>query len=159
MRRGERAHDRWWRKAYAATRIERYYANHEESKRIGAQRAKERYASLEKGSSEYIKRLLRARIWKAVKMYSRSDIKPRKHGRTLDLVGCSAPALRNHLESKFTEGMGWHNQGDWHIDHIVPCCSFDLSDPYQQRACFHFTNLQPLWARDNISKGGRCASA
>jgi hypothetical protein len=63
--------------------------------------------------------------------------------------------LRQHLEAQFTDGMSWDNYGrdGWHIDHIRPCASFDLTDPEQQRQCFHYTNLQPLWAADNIRKG------
>lgn len=71
---------------------------------------------------------------------------------TLKLLGCNLETVRQHLESKFTEGMSWDNYGKWHIDHIMPCASFDLSDPEQQRKCFHYTNLQPLWAKDNMQK-------
>jgi hypothetical protein len=60
----------------------------------------------------------------------------------LDLLGCSIEALKEYLEFKFKRGMRWDNYGDWHIDHILPCCSFDLSNPEQQRQCFHWTNLQ-----------------
>ena len=51
--------------------------------------------------------------------------------------------------------MNWNNcgLGGWEIDHILPCNSFDLSDPKQQELCFNYTNLQPLWAIDNIKKG------
>jgi hypothetical protein len=47
------------------------------------------------------------------------------------------------------------NHGIWHIDHITPCTAFDLTDPEQQKKCFHYTNLQPLWASDNIRKGNK----
>jgi len=75
----------------------------------------------------------------------------------LDFIGCSIDDLKSHLEKSFTDGMSWENYGvhGWHIDHIRPCCSFDLTDPEQQRECFHYTNLQPLWAEDNLAKGGR----
>lgn len=55
--------------------------------------------------------------------------------------------------------MTWENHGmrGWHIDHKRPCSSFDLSDPAQQCACFHFSNLQPLWATENLRKGDRVA--
>ncbi len=59
------------------------------------------------------------------------------------------------LAAKFTNGMAWDDYGDWHIDHILPCISFDLSDENQQKICFHYTNLQPLWATDNLKKGSK----
>jgi hypothetical protein len=74
---------------------------------------------------------------------------------TMKLIGCSAEQLKKHLESKFKQGMSWSNYGKWHIDHILPCASFDLSKPEEQRKCFHYTNLQPLWAKENLSKGNR----
>lgn len=81
----------------------------------------------------------------------------RKAGRTFDLCGCPACWLEVHLESQFRSGMTWENYGPvWHIDHIRPCASFDLTDPDQQRACFHWTNLQPLFAAENMSKGKAC---
>src|SRR5258708_1385726 len=79
----------------------------------------------------------------------------RKSTRTLKLLGCSVKELKIHLERQFPSGMSWENREKWHIDHIIPCSKFDLADPAQQRACFHYSNLQPLWAVDNIRKGGR----
>ena len=78
-----------------------------------------------------------------------------KTGSTFDLLACSLDELRTHLESQFTDKMTWENYGEWHIDHIRPCASFDLTDPEQQRQCFHFSNLQPLWAEDNLRKSGK----
>ena len=57
-----------------------------------------------------------------------------------------------YLDAKFTDGMSWENHGEWHIDHILPCASFNLLIEDEQRKCFHYTNLQPLWAKDNLSK-------
>jgi hypothetical protein len=91
---------------------------------------------------------LRNRLNGAIKLNTKS-------ASTLELLGCAVEYLEHHLESQFTEGMSWDNHGEWHIDHIIPIDSFDLTDPAQQRECFHFTNLQPLWAKDNWSKGGR----
>jgi len=76
-----------------------------------------------------------------------------KSAKTLQLLGCTVEQLRAHLEARFTSGMSWSNYGEWHIDHIKPCSSYDMSDPVQQAACFHYTNLQPLWAIDNLKKG------
>lgn len=75
---------------------------------------------------------------------------------TRDLLGCSMPDLRTHLEKQFRPGMTWENYGPiWHVDHIRPCTKFNLADPAQQRECFHFTNLQPLFALENLRKGNR----
>lgn len=78
-----------------------------------------------------------------------------KSASTEKLIGCSISELRQHLEKQFTEGMSWDNHSiiGWHIDHRKPCDSFDLTDPIQQRECFHFSNLQPLWYDENIRKG------
>lgn len=77
-----------------------------------------------------------------------------KSAATLELVGCSIKILKTHLERQFQVGMSWDNYGkEWHIDHIRPCASFDLSLAEQQKLCFHFSNLQPLWSIDNLRKG------
>lgn len=82
----------------------------------------------------------------------------KKNGkRTIDFIGCSIDELKIHLESKFQNGMSWDNYGlyGWHVDHIRPCTSFDLSKKEEQEKCFHYTNLQPLWAIDNIKKSNK----
>jgi hypothetical protein len=76
-----------------------------------------------------------------------------KSAHTLELLGCSLEHLKVWLAFYFQPGMSFANYGLWHIDHIRPCASFDLSNPVQQRECFHYTNLQPLWAKENMSKG------
>jgi hypothetical protein len=80
-----------------------------------------------------------------------------KSAKTMELIGCSIEELWTHIEQKFTKGMNKKNYGlyGWHLDHIMPCDSFDLSDPKQQKECFHYTNLQPLWAKDNIAKSNK----
>lgn len=76
-----------------------------------------------------------------------------KSAKTLELLGCTGPQLRDFLTAKFRPGMAWKNYGSvWEIDHRQPCASFDLSDPVQQRLCFHFSNLQPLFVPDNRAK-------
>lgn len=79
----------------------------------------------------------------------------RKTKTALNLVGCSLEELREHFEKKFRLGMSWENYGKWQIDHIRPCASFALDDPRQQAECFHFSNLQPLWVEENLSKGAK----
>jgi len=82
-----------------------------------------------------------------------------KSKKTMELLGCTIDELWLHLEKQFQPGMTRENygfgEGCWHNDHIRPCSSFDLSDPEQQKICFHYTNLQPLWQRDNLSKGAK----
>jgi len=69
------------------------------------------------------------------------------------LLGCSIDFYRGYIESKFTKGMTFENHGNngWHFDHIKPCKSFDMQDPAQQYLCFHYTNIQPLWATTSIA--------
>lgn len=90
---------------------------------------------------------IRSRITMALKGKDKSDF-------SLRLLGCTIQELKQYLESQFKEGMTWDNHGyyGWHIDHIKPCASFDLSKPSEQRKCFHYTNLQPLWMKENFSK-------
>ena len=79
-----------------------------------------------------------------------------KTASALQLLGCSIHQLKRHLESLFKPGMNWDNYGKgWHIDHRRPVSRFDLRDPEQQKACFHWTNLQPLWAMENIRKSNK----
>ena len=93
---------------------------------------------------------LRSRLSIAVK-------KGKKAASTIELTGCTIAELRDYLQSQFLPGMTWENYGKhgWHVDHIRPCASFDLIDEKQQRECFHYANLQPLWAIDNFRKGAR----
>jgi hypothetical protein len=91
---------------------------------------------------------LRSRIWYALHGNS-------KFLRFKEIVGCSEEFLKKHIECQFIEGMSWENYGayGWHLDHIRPCKSFNMEDTEEQKKCFHYTNLQPLWREDNISKG------
>jgi hypothetical protein len=83
----------------------------------------------------------------------------KKNGSTLELVGCSFEELRAHIERQFTRGMSWERISEIEIDHRIPCAAFDLADPSQQRSCFHFSNLRPLWKSRNRAKGARLDSA
>ena len=81
----------------------------------------------------------------------------RNTNRLLSLIGCSFDVMLNHIEQQWVEGMSWDNHGirGWHVDHIKPCASFDLTCPEQLAQCFHYTNMQPLWWRDNLKKGSK----
>ena len=84
-----------------------------------------------------------------------------KSAKTIELLGCTIEEFKKYLEKQFYpnpdtgEQMTWSNYGfyGWHIDHIKPCDVFDLSDPKQQKECFNYKNQQPLWAKENLTKG------
>lgn len=94
---------------------------------------------------------LSSRIWSALRGRAKSS-------RTIELLGCPISWLQVHLESLFCPGMSWENYGEvWHVDHIRPCASFDLFKDSEQKICFHWTNLQPLFALENVIKGAKIA--
>lgn len=90
---------------------------------------------------------LRSRLYKAIRGYSK-DVSAVKD------LDCSIEQLKKHIESQFREGMTWDNYGTrgWHIDHILPLSSFNLSDTHQAKKACHYTNLQPLWWYENLKK-------
>lgn len=71
------------------------------------------------------------------------------------LIGCAPEEFRDRIESQFLPGMNWDNRSDWHLDHKMPCASFDLTDSAQQKACFHYSNIRPIWGPDNMRKGAK----
>jgi hypothetical protein len=95
-----------------------------------------------------LKQQLSHRIYLALKNKVKSK-------RTKDLLGCNIEQLWIHLEKSFKPGMTKENYGKWHVDHIIPCSSFDLTKSEEQAQCFHYTNLQPLWASENLAKGSK----
>ena len=150
--------------------LERYYKNREHNllkqkewhysnreKRI-KQLREYSYANKNR-RNEYLKKKKETDIQFKIRKNIRDRMRAAMDGKsksknTIDLLGCSIEEVKIYLENQFTEGMTWNNYGKkgWHIDHILPCASFDLTDPEQQKKCFHYTNLQPLWAKDNYSK-------
>ena len=78
-----------------------------------------------------------------------------KYSNTFDMLPYTLEELISHLENNFTEGMTWENYGEWHVDHIKPMASFtfDSVDDESFNECWSLSNLQPLWAKDNLSKG------
>jgi hypothetical protein len=93
---------------------------------------------------------VRTRIWYALKRRRAT-----KREKTSKLVGCSFLFLKQHIESQFREGMAWDKPNSFHIDHILPLASFDLTDPEQLKAACHWTNLQPLYPVENMQKGAK----
>jgi hypothetical protein len=95
-----------------------------------------------------LKKVCRNRVNRALKGLTKS-------ASTMELIGCTIEELRRHIESLFEPWMTWENHGLWDIDHIEACAKFDMLDPEQQRACFNWSNLQPMEHIANIKKGAR----
>ncbi len=112
---------------------------------------RENYAKRWQSDPQYrICKALRRRVAKVIELQ-----RGVKSADTMSLIGCDWDALKAHIESQFAEGMSWANYGQWHIDHIVPCSHFDLTDRRHQRTCFNWQNLRPLWAEQNLSRNNR----
>jgi hypothetical protein len=101
--------------------------------------------TIEQQIESKIKKSLRRRLRKALK----GNVKT---GTIAKQIGCTSAELRLHLENQFTNGMTWNNYGEWHIDHIRPMCSFELSKVEDLNQVNHYSNLRPLWAEDNLAK-------
>ena len=78
----------------------------------------------------------------------------RKSAKTIELIGCEISDLKRHIEEQFLIDMDWNNWGTngWHIDHVRPCALFDLKEEGQQKVCFNWRNLRPMWGKENQSK-------
>jgi len=113
-----------------------------DQKKARAARRRKRMAA---NPSERIRNAVSARMWAA--------LKGRNDGALFSRLGYSADTLVEHLERQFTDGMSWDNYGTWHVDHIRPCASFDMTNEAQFAQCWALDNLTTLWAEDNIRKG------
>jgi len=96
----------------------------------------------------------KARLFAALRSRLRSALFS-KRKTTCEYLGCSLSFFRSHLEAQFRPGMTWENFGEWHMDHIVPLSAFDLSDPKQIEIACNWTNIRPLWAKDNLRKSAK----
>ncbi len=95
---------------------------------------------------------LRSRIYTAIRSNG-----GKKFHNTEKLIGCDIEFLKWYIESRFTEGMSWDKlvNGEIHIDHHIPCAEFDLTDETQQKQCFYYSNLRPMWWLDNLHKAAQ----
>ncbi len=112
------------------------------------------YRNKHKTESKYrLNRSIGISICKSLK--NNSGSKNKRHWETL--VSYSLEDLKNYLEKQFKKNMNWNNFGEWHIDHIIPISAFNFSSPEHLdfQRCWSLDNLQPLWAKDNLSKGNK----
>lgn len=113
--------------------------------------SKKMYALSPKGSVFRLKKIIRSRIYNSIKRSTGK--KPRIKQRTVEMLGCTINAMKDHLQKQFKKGMTWDNHGThWHVDHIIPLSQFDFANPIQFALATHYTNLQPMWAEENLSK-------
>ena len=138
-RRREKYKDEEYREHKLAINRESYHRNSEEFMK------KYKYR-LQNDIQFALTRRLRSRL---------SNIMRRKHktGSFIKDLGCSIDEFKVHIENQFVEGMSWENRDEWHLDHIIPLASFDLTNRQEFLQACHYTNIQPLWATENLSKG------
>jgi hypothetical protein len=124
----------------------KYYQSNKETIKENAK--KNHYARLERDVGYKLLSRYRKRLWDALS----GRCKPKK---TQELIGCTIEELKIHLQKKFKDDMSWDNYGKWHLDHIKPCALFDFDNKEDIFKCFHYSNLQPLWAKDNLKKSAK----
>lgn len=141
---------------------QRYAANAE----INRQKAREYRAKNPGSHSKYAKARRQSDLYFRLSTNIRTRIstalrKGTKRGSAIKLLGCSVDEFRKYIQSLFRPGMSWDNYSfyGWHIDHIKPLCTFDLTDPKQAAEACHYSNLQPLWAHENFAKGRKRLAA
>jgi Prasinovirus endonuclease VII len=125
----------------------------------------QKYQSMEKGRRSQRRSYYKARYWSDpiwnLTLRTRARIRDALEGKggklesSIGLLGCTPTQFKQHIAALFLPGMSWENRSEWHIDHKIPICQFDLSTLEGQKEAFHYTNTQPLWALDNQHKGGR----
>lgn len=116
--------------------------------------ARKKHKESPKDSPYRLKKIIRSRVYNSIKRATNQ--KPRLKHRTIQMLGCSIETMKAHLEKQFKKGMTWENHGThWHVDHIVPLSQFDFTNPIQAALATHYTNLQPMWASENLYKSDR----
>jgi len=139
-------------------------ANPEKEREYGAKRRANHASEINEYRAKYVAdrraKDYNFRIMRNVQAAVGSAFRKKRYSKgshTEELLGCSIEYLCQYLESQFVDGMTWNNYGvrGWHIDHIIPLSYFDFSDLGQQKRAWHYTNLRPMWAGDNIRKGNK----
>ena len=146
----ERRYDQWMLHAYSKNKL--YIAMNAGKSwgtrnPIAAAKMRRRYESFKYDPLVMMVRNVRTRVGNAIRRQGLI-----KDSRTLALLGCSWDEYMTHIFNQLTLGMTWENFGTWHIDHIVPINTFDLSCPIQRAQAFHWSNTRPLWASENWAR-------
>jgi hypothetical protein len=132
--------------------VKRRYRATDKAKEVERARRKQRYDT---EPQYHLACILRGRLRAAINRAKHA----KKSAHTFELLGCTIEELSTYIEGRWKPGMDWTNlgsgQGCWVVDHVFPCSSFDLTQASQQRICFHYANLQPLWWSENASKSDK----
>lgn len=145
-----------YHREYNTTQEYRDYKNQYRKDNYELVRGRERIREMEYGKKPEvrIKRALRARLQTILKRSNGS-----RSNKMVEIIGCTMPFLRQYLESLWRDNMSWSNygfgRGHWVIDHIIACEKFNLISSEEQKECFHYTNLQPLWWEENAEKSDK----
>ena len=127
---------------------EKFYSDNNKRGKRYTQKNKEKIKLKRQNIDYRLRSNLRSRILNFLK-----SVNIKKTNKTLEIVGCTPQFLKEYLEKQFTHGMSWSNYGEWHIDHIIPLSSTKNKDEIY-KLC-HYSNLQPLWAKDNLVKSNK----
>jgi len=146
------------RKHHNKKRLEWYYTNKElcrKNGRLWEESNKEKRRVLNRRADKKKRSNPIFRMTNSISRKIRKSIANKGNTYWEKLVPFTLPQLKKHLENNFKEGMTWDNYGKWHIDHIIPVSFFEFNsyDSWEFKYCWSLDNLQPLWAKDNISKG------
>jgi len=138
-----------YKKEYLQANRERLNEYHKEyNKAYKERRNKLRKETVKEDPLFKLKCNLRSRTYKAFKAKGY-----KKNSKTQEMLGVDWEVCKAHIERQFIKGMSWDNQGDWHIDHIIPLASANTEEELK-KLC-HYSNLQPLWAFDNLMKSDK----
>ena len=152
------------RKEYQKQYYKEYWKTHEnnnKNKKYHREYFIKNKIKIIKSTMEYSKKKYKNDIYFKLKTHQRWTIltNMRKKGAKMQInhknyLGCTIKELKIHIEKQFKEGMSWDNWGNngWNIDHIKAISNFNLNDNDEAKKCFHYTNLQPLWFKENIRK-------
>ena len=153
-----------WAEAMSAYQKKRWRAMTTDERRAARRLLYEKYHDdrYRAKSAEYMRMKRRTDVNFAIAERLRARIKSAsrnagatKSAGTMLLTGCSTEDLRGWLEVQFADGISWENRSRWHVDHVIPCSAFNLSDSQQQAVAFHYTNLRPVWSTENLRKSSK----
>ncbi len=130
--------------------VEKQRASEKKYRDNNPEKMKEKYKKQSTNINRRVRNSLNHRISESL-----NAKKNKKINKTIQYIGCEIIFFRNWMQYQFTENMSWENYGEWHLDHVKPCASYDLKNENDIKECFNWKNYQPLWAKDNLIKSNK----